>query len=655
MSVTPVAVSGPPDASFEQPSDSPRSEEPAPAQEAYGRLPADALLEAEREARARAERTVEYARRLQEVTRLLGQALSGKEVAGAVLEVGVAALGAANAAIWLLDGTGQRLELMESRGYAPSTLDAFGGFSVDAPVPVAESVRRGEPVWLRSWAEYAARVPASEAWSHGVRWREAMAAACLPLRVEGRAIGGVSFGFHGARAFEDVERWFLEILTQHAAQALERVRLFEAQRADLAVRQRAEARTRFLAEASVLLSSSLDYEKTLTAVARVAVPTLADWCAFDMPGADGQVRRVVVAHQDPERVRVAMEFHARYPPLLSEDSGIGKVLRTGEPEFMEAFDRALLDATVPDPAHREAILALGIRSLICVPLRSRGRVIAALSLVYADSDRRYTVADVHLAEELALRAATAIDNATLYREAREAIAARDTFLGVASHELNTPLTSLTLHLQGLQRAVAQLPLDGLPARESVDAKLQSARRQVTRLASLVRELLDVSRITEGRLKLEPEPMDLAALVREVAARAAEDAARAGCELRLRVPDSVAWVGDRLRLDQVVQNLLSNALKYGHGQPVDVELEAGADAATLRVRDRGIGFAPEERALLFQKFQRLASERHYSGFGLGLWIVKQVVDALGGRIDVDGAPGRGAVFTVVLPRGVKAPE
>jgi PAS domain S-box-containing protein len=721
-----------------------------------------ALLEAEREARARAERTAEYARRLQQVTQLLGQALSGAEVAGAVLEVGVEALGAANAGIWLLDTASRRLELMQHRGYSAQALEGFRAFPLDAPVPVAESVREGRPVWLLNWAEYAARVPASEERAHAVRHRTDMAVACLPLHVEGRAIGGVSFGFQGARPLEDVEQWFLQILTQHAAQALERVRLFEEQlvtRArletivsaspaaitlldfdgtvrlwnaaaeaifgwtaqevlgrpspmaqtpereqflqhlarvergetlegiearrqtkargvidvalyaapvrmrdgrtqclgvltDITERKRSEARTRFLAEASALLSSSLDYEHTLSAAARVAVPALADWCAVDVLEPDGQVRRVVVVHQDPERVRLAREFHQRYPIDLDASGGVGKVLRTGAPEFVPHVSEELVRASVKDPERREAVLALSLRSFICVPLRSRGRVMAALTLVYAESDRRYTEADVRLAEELAVRAATAMDNAALYREAREAVAARDTFLGVASHELNTPLTSLKLHLQGVQRAVERLPPEAL-AREGLGAKFQSAHRQVTRLASLIRELLDVSRITAGKLKLEPEPLDLAALVREVASRAAEDAARAGCELRLRLPGPVEGAWDRLRLDQVLQNLLSNALKYGQGAPVDVELEADGDTATLRVRDRGIGIAPEDQSRLFQRFQRVASERHYSGFGLGLWIVKQVLDAMGGHVQLESAPGQGATFTVALPRRAPA--
>ncbi len=723
-----------------------------------------ALLEAEREARARAERTAEYARRLQQVTRLLGQALSGADVAGAVLEVGVGALGAANAGIWLLDAASEQLGLMQARGYVPKTLEAFGSFRLDAPVPVAEAVRSGQPVWLRNWAEYEERVPAAEERAHAVRFRDEMAVACLPLHVEGRVIGGVSFGFPDSRPLEDAERWFLQILTQHAAQALDRVRLFEEQRftrarleavvsaspaaiivldfdstvqlwnpaaehifgwtsrevlgrpnpmvpeaawpefldnlqrvergqtlegvevrrrtrergvidislyaapvhlkdgrtqclavmTDITERKRAEARTRFLAEASAILASSLDYERTLGAVARVAVPTLADWCAVDVLEPDGQVRKVVVAHQDPERVRAAMEFHQRYPPDLGAAGGIGKVLRTGEPEFVRHIPEELVIATVSDPVRRQAVLALGIRSLICVPVRSRDRVIAALTLVHADSDRRYTEADLRLAEELALRAAAAMDNAALYRETQEAVAARDTFLGVASHELNTPLTSLKLHLQGLQRALEKLPPETLP-REGLDPKFQSALRQVARLSSLVRELLDISRITAGKLKLEPEPLDLAALAREVASRAAEDAARAGCELRLSISGPVEGTWDRLRLDQVLQNLLSNALKYGHGQPVDVELEDGADAVTLRVRDQGIGIALEDQARLFQKFQRVASERHYSGFGLGLWIVKQVLDAMGGRIQVDSDVGRGATFTVVLPRGGPGPS
>ncbi|MCP3140057.1 GAF domain-containing protein [Pyxidicoccus xibeiensis] len=607
-----------------------------------------ALLAAEQEARTRAERTAEYARRLQQVTQLLGQALSRDEVAGAVLEVGVDALGAVNAGIWQLDAATGLLELMQSRGYAPQTVKGFGSFSVDAPVPLAEAVRQAAPLWMRSWAEYAERVPASEERAYAVRHRHGMANACLPLLVEGRAIGGLTFGFEGEHPFEDVERWFLQILTQHAAQALERAKLFEAQlvtqgrlEAMVAERQRAEERMRFLAEASALLASSLDYERTLAAMARVAVPVLADWCAVDVLEDDGHVRRVVVAHEDPERARLALDFHRRHPPDLSAPGGLGKVLRTGEPELMEAIPEALLVATVPDPERLAAVRALGLRSYLSVPLRRRGRVVAALTLGYAESDRRYTGDDLRLVEELALRAATAMDNAMLYQEAREAVAARDTFLGVASHELNTPLTSLKLNLQGLRRALVPGP--------GVDAKFQSADRQLTRLSSLIRELLDVSRITAGRLKLEPEPLDLAELVREVAARVAEDAARAGCELRLRVPSTVPGLWDRLRVDQVLQNLLSNALKYGHDGPVDVELEAGADSVTLRVRDEGIGIAPEDQPRLFQKFLRVASERHYSGFGLGLWIVRQVVDAMEGRIHVDSDVGRGATFTVVLPR------
>jgi PAS domain S-box-containing protein len=708
-----------------------------------------ALLQAEREARARAERTAGLARQLQQVTRLLGQALSGEQAAQALLDEGVAALGAVNAGIWLLDAASERLELWHWRGYSAQTREAFGVVPVEAPLPVAEAARRGEAIWLHNWAEYVARVPAAAERNAQVRYREGMASANLPVRVEGRVIGAVSFGFQGERAFENFERWFVDRARLFEEQRVTRGRLetivssspaaiilvdldgtvrlwnpaaerifgwteaevlgrpnpiipgaswaefrenlqrmecgeplmvLEARRqtkeqgiidvavyaapvrmadgrtqclsllTDITERKRDEARTRFLAEASALLSSSLDYERTLYAVAHVAVPTLADWCSVHLLDAQGQVRQVAAAHQDPARTEQALDYHRRYPVDLRAPSGIGKVLRTGEPELVKHIPDSLVHATIEDPERRAVVLALGIRSYVSVALRSRGRVIGAMTLVYADADRRYTEADLRVAEELALRASSAIDNATLYREAREAVEARDIFLGVASHELNTPLTSLKLHVQGLQRALQALPPGAVPV-QGLDAKFQSAQRQLARLASLVRELLDVSRITAGKLKLEPEALDLAALVREVASRASEDAARAGSELRLSVPDAVPGTWDRLRLDQVLQNLLSNALKYGHGQPVDVTLEAGEDAVTLRVKDRGLGIAPEDQPRLFQRFQRVASERHYSGFGLGLWIVKQVLDAMGGTIHVESAPGQGATFTAVLPRQV----
>ncbi|WP_328285559.1 sensor histidine kinase [Myxococcus sp. NMCA1] len=235
---------------------------------------------------------------------------------------------------------------------------------------------------------------------------------------------------------------------------------------------------------------------------------------------------------------------------------------------------------------------------------------------------------------------------TVEQHLQEAVRARDEFLSVASHELKTPLTSLGLRLQSFVRAIHADPESALAQRHG--REVEAMRRQVTRLAELVDGLLDVSRISTGRLKLQFEPVDLPSLVREVAARFELEAARAGCELRVTWAEGLEGAWDRLRLEQVVSNLLANALKYGAGAPVHIDVAPGGMGARLWVKDRGIGIDPEAHARIFQKFERAVSERNYGGMGLGLYVTRTLVEALGGTIQVDSRPGEGATFVVELP-------
>ncbi|ATB44695.1 ATP-binding protein [Corallococcus macrosporus] len=235
---------------------------------------------------------------------------------------------------------------------------------------------------------------------------------------------------------------------------------------------------------------------------------------------------------------------------------------------------------------------------------------------------------------------------TVEQHLQEAVRARDEFLSVASHELKTPLTSLGLRLQSFARAIQADPASALAQRHGREVEVM--RRQMTRLSELVDGLLDVSRISTGRLKLQYEPVDLSALVKEVAARFELEAARAGCTLHVTHAEGLRGAWDRLRLEQVVSNLLSNALKYGAGAPVHVEVAPGGLGARLWVRDRGIGIDPEAHARIFQKFERAVSERNYGGMGLGLYVTRTLVEALGGTIQVDSRPGEGATFRVELP-------
>lgn len=228
--------------------------------------------------------------------------------------------------------------------------------------------------------------------------------------------------------------------------------------------------------------------------------------------------------------------------------------------------------------------------------------------------------------------------------AEEALHVRDDFITVAAHELKTPLTSLKLQIQA---ALKTVPGDSQEAR-ALRSRLERAVRQATRLDQLVENLLDVSRVARGRLDLDPRPTDLAEHVRASAERFAESAARAGSELHLSADVPVVGEWDPLRLDQLIDNLLSNAIKYGAGRPVEVTVSEEHGVARLTVRDHGISIRPEDRVRIFERFERAVSSRHFGGLGLGLWVVREVASAMGGRATVQSTPGEGSTFIVSLP-------
>jgi PAS domain S-box-containing protein len=254
---------------------------------------------------------------------------------------------------------------------------------------------------------------------------------------------------------------------------------------------------------------------------------------------------------------------------------------------------------------------------------------------------------VKVARDVTERKRAEAERERLLTQLAEAVRLRDGFLSIASHELKTPLTPLRLKLEGLTRALTTSE----PTKEALTLsrrELEGMRRQVLRLTNLVNDILDVSRFSEGRLNLAREQLELGALVREVMERFTPDATRAGCELTLSVRGECVAEWDRARLEEVVERLLSNALKYGAGQPVELRVEHAPGEARLLVRDHGVGFEPSLGERIFDKFERASSERNYGGLGLGLFFTRTIVEALGGRITAVGAPGEGATFTVVLP-------
>jgi PAS domain S-box-containing protein len=239
------------------------------------------------------------------------------------------------------------------------------------------------------------------------------------------------------------------------------------------------------------------------------------------------------------------------------------------------------------------------------------------------------------------------DERAKLEQAEESLRMRDEFLSITSHELKTPLTALQMQVDSLLRLL-QPGAAGPPAATRIAGKAEAIRRASARLTALIDQLLDLTRITAGRLALERTDVDLAALVRAVAADFHDEAERAGSELVVRAGEPVFGRWDAMRVEQIVTNLLANALKYGQRRPVELVVERADDGARLAVRDHGIGIAPEHQARIFDRFERFVSARNYSGFGLGLWIVGQIVEAHGGRIRVASAPGEGSTFTVELP-------
>jgi PAS domain S-box-containing protein len=418
---------------------------------------------------------------------------------------------------------------------------------------------------------------------------------------------------------------------------------------DVTGEQRRREASRVIAEASEKLAASIDYASTLTAVAQSLVPAMADWSAVEL--VEGGVRRTLaVAHVDPAKVAYARELADRYPPDPNAATGVPNVLRTGKPELYPEIPTELVKARAHDDEHRRMIEALGLRSGMIVPIVVDDRTEGTLTLIAAESGRRYDATDLEVAVEIGRRAGTAIAHARAFQTAQRAIRARDEFLSVAGHELRTPLAALSLQLETVRLALQSGRID--TERAKYAARLDKAIGQVGRLGKLVEELLDVSRVSIGRLVLAPADIDLAELTREAASRFVDVAERASCELTVDAPAPVRGTWDPDRLDQVISNLVGNALKYGRGNPVVVtcrEREDDAAQAEIVVRDRGIGIAPEDQARIFERFERAVGDEHYPGLGLGLWIVREIVTGHGGTVTVKSALGAGTEIAVTLPR------
>ncbi|MFN8637535.1 MAG: ATP-binding protein [Chloroflexota bacterium] len=414
--------------------------------------------------------------------------------------------------------------------------------------------------------------------------------------------------------------------------------LREAQRRAEAGRQRLQ----FLAAASRRLADSLDYDRTLAAVARLVVPRLADYCLMDIVEEDGSIRRVTVAHADPAREELLRQLR-EYPPTATSTSATTQVLRSGTPALLREIADAVTVASTQDRREHEVVRKLAPRSALILPLSSRDRVLGSISLFTASSRPRYAESDLDLAGELASRAALAVDNARLYAAARRAVSARDEFLASASHELRTPLS----HIKGFVSTLRQTDVEW--DEETRQDLLADAERETDRLAGLIRDVLDMTRLQSGgadegeRSKLPPVEI-IAGGIDRVRGLLGDRTVTVHAP-----PELPTVVGDRAQLERVVANLLENAVKYSPpGSPIDLSCVAVDGSVELRIDDAGPGIPPDQLELIFEKFYRIRSQSTpIPGTGLGLAICRRVVEAHGGRIWAENR-ACGSRFVVRLP-------
>ncbi len=599
------------------------------------------LFSAEQQARRATEHAAEQIRRLQSVTAALSEALTPEQVARVIVDQGIRALNARAGTVTLMRD-GVDLEIIGAFGYPESLVSQWRRFPIASATPIGEAVRTGALVLVESPEQRDEHYPSlrDESSTSGQAW------AAIPLIVEGRVIGALGLSFAERRTFNADEQAMMRALAHHCAQALERARLYDAERQARAAAEAAQRRIAFLDTASSTLADSLDHDVTLARVAELTVPYLADLCGVHLVEEHGALRLVALACSDPAQRAIGEELSRHYPFDVTGARGGPDVIRSGRAELVPVITDEMLARAAQDETQLALLRSLRLSSYMIVPLLARGKLFGLITLVMTMSQRHYTADDLRLAEDLARRAAVAVDNARLFREAQEAVRLRDEFLSIATHELNTPITSLLGFADILRRRIesddSTTPRDRLMAR--------TIHEQSLRLHRLLSSVLDVSRLRVGQFTVERSPMDLCALTRR-----AVDNLQSMLEthtMTLSCPDEpVPILGDELRLEQVIQNLLQNAVKYSPGGgAIAIDLRCERNEAVLSVSDQGVGIPADSLPRLFSRFYRASNINHrrISGMGLGLFIVREIIALHGGTIAVVSEEGRGSTFTIRLP-------
>ncbi|MEX2582396.1 MAG: ATP-binding protein [Gemmatimonadota bacterium] len=414
---------------------------------------------------------------------------------------------------------------------------------------------------------------------------------------------------------------------------------------DISDQRRRYTSRKFLTDAGALLATNVDPVTTLRNIARLAVPTLADWCTIDLIRGDGSLERVAVEHMEPRKAMAAAELARRHPPSRESEFGVSKAIRTGRSELIREVTPELMRELARSPGHRKLLEELGIRSVMLVPLIARGEPLGAITFVSAESGWLYSSEELEMAEELAGRAALAIENSRLFDASQAATEAKSDFLAVMSHELRTPLTAIIGYSELLQLGV---PEPVTPRQHEQAERIEVSARH---LLQLIEEILTLVTLDSGESRVRSEQIDVKELL-DSAASIMDPMARAkGLAIGIgHAAHDTVLLSDPDKLLQILLNLLSNAIKFTESGEIRLEASVEDGVVTFTVADTGIGLGPEHMERIFEPFWQVERPitRRAGGTGLGLTISRRLADLLGGDLEVESEVGAGSTFRVILP-------
>jgi len=425
-------------------------------------------------------------------------------------------------------------------------------------------------------------------------------------------------------------------------------------------RRKPERRALFLADISRRLFESLNYEQTLSNVARLAMPELGAWCIVDLLNEEGKVERLEIIHPDPALESLARELEVRYPPRATDMMGAPRILQTQQPELVAEVTDEMLEASAYDKRQLGILRALGMTSYMILPLKARDRLLGSITFISTDPNVRYTPKDLLFAEDLAGRAAMAMDNSRLYKVAEtareEAVAAvaratladraKTDFLATMSHELRTPLNAIAGYAELLE-----LGMRG-PVSEQQKEAIARIRRSQQHLLGIVNDILTFAKTETGRIPIHLEPTPVGSAI-EAAHFLVEPLLEANdIKFNVVAADSdLSVIADRERVQQILVNLLSNAAKFSaRGGSVTVMSEGQEHLVAIRITDKGKGIEKEMQESIFEPFMQISAglTRTAEGSGLGLAISRELARLMGGDVIVESEPGTGSTFTLTLP-------